>query len=315
MIADLLERFKAWEAIEDDPDLESGSLPLVLYLTKKLYGDYEPGGMQPFMLRLRRWLDNVDTESDQKILISLLSHVFYAGRGEFESLYRTTLTNIYRWLVQVSGADLAATNLSAILDVELASTWICPVTDSLRINSFLKINGISGHDHRPHWRSLAQFGDTSKINEYLHENSISRLILLEDFVGSGTQIEKTVDFACTNFGSLDIGLCPLIVCPDGDRRLAAMAGKHSRLSYLPTMVLPEEVLLGPVAKAKEPPTFTKGRDLISRVRGRLRTEPFGFKQTGALVVLFSNCPDNTLAIFRDEAARWDPLFPRVWRPE
>lgn len=310
-----MERLKAWDAIEGDPDLESGSLSLVLYLARKIYGDYEPSGFRPFTLRLGKWLDNVTTEADQKVLVSLLSHLFFAGRGEFESLYRSTLTNIYRWLADVTTADICDPDLGRVLNAELRNTWICPITDSLRINSFLKINGMSGHDHRPHWRSLARFGDVTKIQQYMNANSIERLVLVEDFVGSGTQIKSTVDFACSNFDGLKIALCPLIVCPVGDRVLGEAAKKFKQLTYLPTMVLPEEVFLEPAPRADEPAAFARARTLISGLTGRLAPDPFGYRATGALVVLFSNCPDNTLAIFRSESPDWEPLFPRVRRPE
>ena len=37
----------------------------------------------------------------------------------------------------------------------------------------------------------------------------------------------------------------------------------------------------------------------------------GFRNTGANVVLFSNCPNNTLAIMHyDGSDSWEPLFPR-----
>jgi hypothetical protein len=311
----LVERFRAWDAVENDPDLEPGALSLVLYLAKRVYGDYEPSGFRPFMLRLEKWLGNVESDADQKLLVSLLSHLFFAGRGEFESLYRSTLTNVYRWLADVTPLDIADPNLSEALNSRLSRTWICPITDSLRINSFLKVNEISGHDHRPHWRSLAEFGDVCKIQQYIDSKMIERLVLVEDFVGSGTQIASTVDFVCANFGGLQVALCPLMVCPVGDERLAAVAAKYRQLTYMPTMVLPEEVFLGPTPKADEPTTFTRGRELINRVAGRLITDAFGYLTTGAMVALFSNCPDNTLAIFRDEADNWEPLFPRVWRPE
>lgn len=315
MTVSLMEKFQAWDASQNDPDLENGSLALVLYLANKLYGEYEPDGLQPFMVRLDKWLDNVKSEADQKVLVSLLSHVFFAGRGEFESLYRSTLTNVYRWIADVTATDISDVDLVGTLNAKLRKTWICPITDSLRINSFLKVNGITGHDHRPHWRSLEKFGDVAKINQYIRDNSIERLVLIEDFVGSGSQIVSTIDFACANFGGLQIALCPLIICPEGNKTLLDRERKHNALTYLPTMVLPEEVFLGPAVQPNEPPTFARARTLLLRIKQQFISQTFGYKDTGALVVLFSNCPDNTLAAFRDEAVTWNPLFPRVRRPE
>jgi hypothetical protein len=311
----VLDKLRAWQALENDPHLEADALSLVLYLAKKVYADYEPGGMTPFLLRLEKWLDNVPDEADQKLMISLLANVFFAGRGEFESLYRSALTGIYRWISDSIAVDLGDPALETHLDVQLEKTWICPVTDSLRINSFLKVNEISGHDHRPHWRSLATFGDVAKIQAYMQDNLIERLVLLEDFVGSGNQIKSTVKFVLDNFPSLKIAVCPLIICPTGHSTLSKLEKLHCNLTYLPTMVLPEEVFLMPSAMARENTTFTNGRGLVNKVSGKLSGNPFGYEQTGAMVVLFSNCPDNTLPLFRDETLVWNPLFPRVWRPE
>lgn len=309
-----MDRFRSWTALQGDPDLEDGALSLVLYLAEKLYSDYEPSGFRPFMHRLESWLGNVTSESDQKILISLLSHLFFAGRNEFESLYRSTLTNIYRWLVEISASNLDSNDLDNTLADQLSKTWICPITDSLRINSFLKINGLKGHDHRPHWRSLAKFGDVARISDYMKTAGIENLVLLEDFVGSGTQIDSTIRFVANNFGHINTLLCPLIICPKGHSHLSHLAERATRVSYSPTLVLPEDAFLSPLSRPIENATFKKARALILRLGQRV-TQPFGFRDTGAMVVMFSNCPDNTLALFREENPRWAPLFPRVWRPE
>jgi hypothetical protein len=315
VITTLLETFKTWDAADNDPNLEGGSIPLVLYLARKLYNHYEPAELQPFLLQLDKWLGNVPTEADKKTLLSLLTHIFFAGPGEFGSLYRAALTNILRWLAELTDSDISDPNLNVSLTGKLEKAWMCPITDSLRINSFLKINGISGHDHRPHWRSLAQFGEVKRIEQYITLKGIEFLVLLEDFIGSGNQIRSTVDFVCTNFTTLSTALCPLIICPEGDRLFTEMATSYPHLTYLPTMVLPNDVFLGPIPKADEPTVFARGRELTRRLGDRLPSDRFGYRDTGALVVLFSNCPDNTLALFRHETTTWAPLFPRVRRPE
>ena len=63
------------------------------------------------------------------------------------------------------------------------------------------------------------------------------------------------------------------------------------------------------------------RDLIRRVRSNLnepRRDPdsrryHGYKGTGGIVVLYSNCPNNTLPIIHDETDHWNALFPRIRR--
>ena len=51
----------------------------------------------------------------------------------------------------------------------------------------------------------------------------------------------------------------------------------------------------------------------SRLGAKSDKQMFGFEETGAKVVMFSNCPNNTLPIFHAETSSWTPLFPRVNR--
>jgi hypothetical protein len=201
-------------------------------------------------------------------------------------------------------------------DVEAAinKTWICPITDSLRINSFLKVNRMMGHEKRPDWRSLTTFGDVRKIKNYIVDNGIERIALLEDFVGTGTQSKEVVEFCSREFCETEILICPLIICPAGDECFSGLEERHPNLTYRPVLLLPSSVFLRRAAMADEPHGFGRLRHLISTYEGRM-SAPFGYKDTGALVTLFSNCPDNTVSLFRDDSAHWNALFSRVWRPE
>jgi hypothetical protein len=314
-VKSVLDLLRGWEASGPDPLLDDGSPSLILYLGAKLYRDYEPDNLLPFVLRLEKWLKNVATDADKKTLLSLLSHVFFAGKGEFDSLYRSAMTIITRWVMDQESIGIEDPQFEARCAAELASTWFCPITDSMRINSFLKINGLTGHDHRPHWRSLTLFGDPMKIDRYVHLHGIKRLVLLEDFVGSGSQVKSTVEFASAAFPNLQILVLPLIVCPTGDETLVEMTARLSSVTYRTPLLLPASTFLQEVPTPGEPPIFARGRDLIARHLVRLGQDPFGYGRTGAMVALMSNCPDNTLSIFRQESADWSPLFPRIWRPE
>ncbi|WP_285009496.1 phosphoribosyltransferase-like protein [Pedobacter faecalis] len=41
--------------------------------------------------------------------------------------------------------------------------------------------------------------------------------------------------------------------------------------------------------------------------------PLGYKQTGGLVVLNTNVPDNTLPLVHHQSPTWKPLFKRITR--
>ena len=203
----------------------------------------------------------------------------------------------------------------------MEDTWFCPVTDSMRINAFLKANGLLGKTHRPDWHSLKRLGDPGKIRQFLTDKQIQRIVLLEDFVGTGTQLQSIVPFAATILPDIDILVVPLIVCDPGDQVGHRLANKYENISYDPVVVIPSEFLIRPDAQPGEPASFEAIRRLITQVSSRLhRPAPdpesrryHGYKGTGAVVVLYSNCPDNSLPIIHDDTRNWDALFPRVRR--
>jgi hypothetical protein len=303
-----------WDSPTPDSPLEQGSVSLLNYLLEEVYDDYEPAEFSTHLSRIIAWLNNVESEREQQLLLALLLDTFYAGRREFQTLYRATFRNsIVRWLINQHQLDPFSENLEDTLVSLTNASWICPISDSLRINSFLKTTGLQSKDIRPDWRSLAELGDTTKISDYVQKAKIRNLILLEDFVGSGTQALRALQFAKSELNGLSILLAPMIVCPDGHRTLSEFATNTPNVTYCPTLLVPSSELL--TRSISEPPTEMEQFVLSMRQKLNLSKDEdcFGYKQTGAKVVLFSNCPNNTLPIFHAESDSWKPLFPRVER--
>ncbi len=97
--------------------------------------------------------------------------------------------------------------------------WFCPITDSMRINSFLKVNQLIGKSHDTRlaippqvWRFKPRYLSTSTPTKY------ARIVLLEDFVGSGTQMESAVKHAAAISADIRVLACPLVTCPEGLQR-------------------------------------------------------------------------------------------------
>jgi hypothetical protein len=289
----------------------------VVWLQKELFHEYEPNKYESFDDRLVDWLNNFDDGDDRKSIFRLVDHLFFVGKQQFDSLCRAAYgDHTARWIVDQSGVDIANPNLSGLLGALLANTWFCPITDSMRINSFLKLNGLNGHDHRPDWRSLHAFGNETKVQAYVAAAGIERLVLLEDFVGTGNQLAATVVWAATAFPALPILVVPLVCCPGGVDTGAQLMAAHANVTFLPTLTLRPELFLRETSQVDEPEIFTRVRDIILKVRTRLggwETKPFGYEATGALVALYSNCPDNTLPIIHHRGADWAPLFSRIRR--
>ena len=294
----------------------------IRYLARKVYNDYEPSQFDRFEGRLDRWLHNVTDEKDQRTLFLLLSHLFFVGRSEFESLCRAAYNGpICRWLVDQLNVDITNPAATKIVQRGTANTWFCPISDSMRIDTFLKVNNITGESHRPDWRSLLQFGEPDKIRRFVADKRICRLVLLEDFVGSGTQMRAAIEFAAKALTDVAILAIPLVICPDGERVGHDLARRHTSVSYDAVLRIPPTMFIKATPQHDEPPLFQVVRDLIARVGTRLRKPPrakgkhgnHGYKGTGAVVAMYSNCPNNTLPIIHDETTEWFPLFPRIRR--
>ena len=203
-----------------------------------------------------------------------------------------------RWLVEQLNVNIADPAAMKTLDTGAAETWFCPITDSMRINSFLKVNKLTGQDYRPDWWSLSELGDFERISRYITSNHIQRIVLLEDFVGSGTQMQDAVRFAAAISSNIEILVLPLVICPAGDQIGHELEEKIANISYEPVIMIPSEMFIKADAQPDEPLFFQTVRDLIIRVRTRLSKPAIdaesqryhGYKGTGAVIAMYSNCP-------------------------
>lgn len=317
-------------------DNESAALRLrITNLEKWLYHTYEPDkfGDGDFEQRLERWINNVASDEERRILFKLITEIFYVGPVEFEELYRCAYQGpIARWLIDLEAIDISSVDSQSKLIEAAGKTWFCPVSDSFRVNAFFHINNLAaGASLRPDWRSLFELGDSQKIAKYVKDSGITRLVLLEDFVGGGSQAIDAVEFA-TMIPGLQVLFVPLIICPDGVSRMRATEAKisHTRpgaFRYEAVMELPSTAFLTPNQSpfTNDVPFTDAVRKLLNdtylQVGGGVQPgalkpyHPYGYpphKPTGGLVVMYSNTPDNTLPIihWRPKSKTWSPLFPR-----
>lgn len=305
------------------------------HLERWLYKTYEPNkfGPKDFWGRLEQWLDNVSSDAEKQLLFQLLVEILYLGPVEFEELYRSAYEGpIARWLIDTCQIDIFAPGGQEKLIKAAGETWFCPVTDSFRVNAFFHVNNLAaGANLRPDWHSLFKLGDTYKINAYCANNNIKRLVLLEDFVGGGSQSLDTVRFAVTHIHDLQVLFVPLVICPKGVEKARQLevemcARRVGALRYEAAMELPNEAFLT-LNKSPyvEPNPYIKAlRNLISmsypkvsggQPPGLKPYDPFGFPcsdPTGGLVVMYSNTPDNTLPLIHwcPPENTWHPIFPR-----
>ena len=312
------ENFNSLRLLELKQDIE--------FLENVLYNDYQPtnhGAHADFGSRIATWIGNLDNETDQQTLLTILRYLMFISRDNFEAAHRTAYSdNVVKWLLNINRIDIFNPNAAITLNACVASTLFTQITDSFRLNEFLRVNNISGqssrynwHDHPNNWDRDAFCRD--RLNS-ASDRPFRYLVLFEDFIGSGTQMKEIIDRAVT-IENIQILLCPLCICPKGANTAREYARKYPRFTYSPVLELDDKYLISRVSKPGEPIEFGRIRDLAIKIHNKIRNGnqefgPFGFQDTGALIVKHDNCPDNTLpVIHKSNPPDWFPIFLRVSR--
>lgn len=305
-----------------------------LYLPAE-HPDFDPN----YMERLAAWIGNLFDEGEQKLLLEYALQISFFSHDDFAALYRSAFNReITCWVAAQIGARLEPDGYEAF-QARVHShlhrrTWFCPVTDSMDINEFYKVNHLKGVGHRPGFSTLQMLAedaatpDPELSKNVLHymENpsldidkplpSLEHVVLLEDIVGSASQCLAAIRWAVNNLGK-PVLFVPLLLCPNGVEALRAEEqASNGLLTVRPVVELGRRDLLGPERRGSEGwPQADQLEALAVRYNHRVDGDPFGYRDTGCSLTTFSNTPNNTLPIVHNKPQNgsWQPLFPRVYR--
>ena len=302
------------------------------YLAEKRFFEYHPTVGPPhkeFIFRLRDWLDRATKDEDQQILLRLVPQLFFVGSREFRSLYRSAFNGpITRWIIEQLDLDFSLPSFGDDLQKAIKETWFCGITDSMQIAEFHHVNNIEGADLRPDWQTLCVFASPMKVMGFMNAAGYKRVVLLEDFVGTGSQMSSPLKFAANLPGSPPVLVLPLITAPSGLEFGKALSANHPSVRFTTALELRQEALICEVPTVNETDLFKAVRELVVRLYSTVAGgippsstlkpySPFGYSSSipknGALVVMYTNCPDNTLPIIHHSSGTWSPLFPRSSR--
>ncbi len=293
----------------------------------QLYGQYEPTRMvshrvsRKFLKRIESWIDCFDEDDNKWAAFRSLEYLLFAWQSEFDELYRHAAENIIKpWLIDINNIDIFSSNANKLIDEAIEQCWICPATDSLRINGFLHVSHMKGKSIRPDWYSLCELGSSGRIGDFVKKSNVKYLIVIEDFSGTGSQLSKSIEYAASVFKG-PILVVPLIICAPGHNKVQSTISSKSlqNVKYVPGLVISEDCLVGKNAIDGQPKLFPKLREAMKagyrkiKKEKELRGKAFGYQGTGSLVVLYSNCPNNTPPIFHYNGEIWQPPFPRSAR--
>ncbi len=289
-----------------------------------------PDFSKSYMERLAMWIGNVADENDQKLMLKYARLISFLSHADFLALYRSAMDReITRWISMELASSLDGSS-GQQYDYQVRSqilhhTWYCPVTDSLDINEFYKVNNLISPGDRPSFRplyKLAKAGNTQlggNLRTYMdtHQLPLQRLVLLEDIVGSGDQSIDTVKWAVTNIGK-PILFIPLILCPSGATALRELEADHKgMLTIRPIIEMTTADIIGPHRSPGSGWVIAEDlENFVFEQKSKIpKLSPYGHRETGCSVVTYSNTPDNTLPIVHNRPLKgtWSPLFPRIDR--
>lgn len=347
-LSELRDRVRSWDMHNTGEDIANSKYNRIMqqldYNAKKEWRQYLPAEHsdhnRSYMERLAQWISNVSDAEDQQLLLEYATFITFLSHSDFISLYRTAMTReVMRWLAQDKNVHPpnfdANTFHTTIYTAINRSTWFCPVTDSMDINEFYKVNHLAGIGHRPTFATLHMLSKhfnnaeiEDNIRAYMNNPSLrpgapnwtlDRLVLLEDVVGSSQQCIDTVTWAAEALKK-PVLFIPLVLCPNGKQSLLSAERKSSgMLTVKPIIELREEDLLGPNRNHTVGwPITERMEDLIRRTQRDAAhdlDDVFGYRTTGCSLVTFSNTPDNSIPMIhhRPRNHTWSPLFPRVER--
>jgi len=303
-------------------------LEIIQYLDQRLFSEYTPtqGPHITFQQRLSAWLSDAPNDKSRQTMFQLVSHLFFIGREAYISLYREAYRSpITRWIIDSADIDLCDPVINTKIAQAMNETWFCPISDSMQISEFYHANRISGVHFRPVWLSLAKFGDRAKLTSYT-QKKFKRVVLLEDFVAAGGQMQPALNLAAELPKDIEFLLVPLVICPKGADSIEDFVKRNpANFTFSPVLRLPPRAFVAETPVDGESPFFEAVRQLVQdiylQVSGGKPPDdntkpygPFGWKRTGALVVMYTNTPDNTLPIIHWTSNTWrSPLFPRSSR--
>ncbi|NMM28830.1 MAG: hypothetical protein HHJ12_16450 [Glaciimonas sp.] len=317
---------KLAEWISADPDDVTGIRNLKIkidFLSQVLYKEYRPtmaGVNGEFQFRLAKWIGSATSDDHKKLMFLLLEHLFFVGKNEFDSLYLTAYSrHIATWLLVEGQIDFTAPDAKDQVRAARDSTLFSAVTDSFNIGDFLRINSIQGAEFRFVWEQAIKVNWDPVEFERVAMAGKNRIVLLEDFVGSGSQMERAVRTACTLPGAPEVLLCPLIICPAGAILAKNLVQEYTNLTFKPVLELNSTDFVQRISEPGEPAIFSEFRILVEALHTKIAGSqdwtqdygPYGYGGTGGLIVKYDNTPDNTLPILHHASnTPWHPLFLR-----
>lgn len=295
---------------------------LLTLLSRELYSDFSSTGALPsFDNRLTDWLNSAKTETQRKTMYQFVPWLVFAAQREMDALSLAAYRGpILRWLIDTADIKLDSANLDAEIASVLRKTYFASLA-GYNVEGFCRYNRVPRRDTTGNLRAWVAEG-AADANSYaskrkmLADEGFEYLIVVEDFIGSGTQLNQA-ESAIKEIDNVKLLICPFCCAPLGERAGHQLAARYpGRVTFEPMFSLPTTALLrDSQLDPHEPKPLERMRKVVKAIAPLMPEipEPFGLFGTGSLFLMNTNCPDNVPPLVWHANPLWKPLFPRQHR--
>ncbi|MCB1667874.1 MAG: hypothetical protein R3E73_04215 [Porticoccaceae bacterium] len=293
---------------------------LIRYLDKLLFSEYDV--LPKFKQRLNGWLGNVEKVEEKKSLYQLIPNLFFVGSKEFKSLYKTAFEENYlQWLFKTSGELKfdSTESFNAIIQEEVNRTAFTKLTDSMNLNDFYHANGLINKGLSIDWYADVRAGGEDRVAssiELLKKRNIERVVILDDHVGSGSQMDYVLNGANTLFSEFSVLVIPLLCGKTGYENGMSLA-RALHFMFKPVLIMNEHVFISAKQETQSNDILEKVKQIAEKYEKKYIDENngeydtiYGFGESGSLLIMHTNCPNNTMPLIHSNYDEWTPLFPR-----
>lgn len=281
-------------------------------------------GGRDFEARLAIWLNQISDEKDQMALAEMAANLAFIGEDEMRSLCTSAFNGpITKWIIDQCGLLVSDINFDSQLTTHRGDlTRYVAATDSFPIHDFYKLTPTVSHSEKFNLKAFWKTQTLSSLAaQMMAEKRCERVVILEDFVGSGEQTQKMIHDWLTIFRKPTL-FTPLIACPGSVTCFENLTKIHRHFSFEPVLKIDDSDLLNgsTICGAGTLEAFLQA--LVTRLHAQVEGDckahpppysPFGFPPpngTGCPLVLKGNVPDNALPVIHFKSSSWEPLFPR-----
>ncbi|HJX84922.1 MAG TPA: hypothetical protein VJ723_11305, partial [Candidatus Angelobacter sp.] len=271
----------------------------------------------PFFHRLQNWLENLEEDAQQQVLLQSLDHLIFFDSSQMRALHRDAFRRILvPWISRkiMTTRDYLAEDIDERLYALLSQCALFSITESFHSPEFLKVNGLLGLS-----KPSVLTEDEGFAEQIISSTEAERIVIFEDFVGTGNQAFRILNVVQKAARNRHIIFIPLIILETGLTNLQGLRSKSFAIE--PVITIPSSGCLTSEQHIGEPKEFSFIRALVWQTAERVMQKqgqhddapehPFGYENSGGLVVTCHNSPNNTLPLVHHKAPLWDPLFRRL----